>query len=186
MKVKFCLSILLITTLSRSYLIAQGTEGQLTKNQLRIDFLFPGIAFERAVSKDMSFVLDSHVGLTSADNNELVRKNVAMQTISLQYRYYLNLQKRFSKGRSTLTNSGLYTGIITEQAIFYGQKESTLFSKAGIISGFQQTFHNGFNINVAGGAGYTDGINFKAKIRPIIQLSLGIVLGAKKKYRQKE
>lgn len=166
-------------------IFAQGTEGELSKNQFRIDMLSPGIAFERSLTKDMSIVIDSHLGITSIDQaNGDKNKTIGIQTISLQYRYYLNLQKRLSKGKSTLTNSGFYTGILTEQAIFYGQSKSTLFSKAGIISGFQQTFHNGFNINVAGGAGYTDGIDYSAKIRPVIKLSFGIVLGAKKKYKQ--
>ena len=169
------------------FLFAQGVEGQLSKNQFRIDLLLPGIAFEQAVTKNMSIVLDSHlstaaIGEKSKGDNQII----GMQTVSFQYRYYLNLQRRLTKKRSTLTNSGLYSGFIVEQSVYYGQNRSTLLSKAGVLGGCQQTFHNGFNINVAGGIGYTDGIDLSAKIRPIIQLSLGIVLGAKKKYKQKD
>lgn len=163
---------------------AQGVEGELAKNQFRIDFLLPGLAYERAINKNMSLVIDSHLGATSINNkagND--EKIIAMQLVSLQYRYYLNLKNRHAKGKNTLTNSGLYTGFIAEQAIFYGQSKSTLLSKAAVGSGWQKTFRKGFNINIFGGAGYTDGITIKAKIRPTINLSLGIVLGAKKKYR---
>jgi len=162
---------------------AQGVEGELAKNQFKIDFLLPGLAFERAINKNMSLVIDSHLGASSiknkAGNDE---KIIAMQLVSLQYRYYLTLKKRHAKGKSTLTNSGLYTGFIAEQSIFYGSSKSTLLSKAALGSGWQKTFRKGFNLNIFGGAGYTDGINIKAKIRPTINLSLGVVLGVKKKY----
>jgi hypothetical protein len=167
------------------FLFAQGVEGELSKNQFRIDLLSPGVAFEHAFTKDMSFVADSHAGVAFIDRPNHERdRTLGMQTLSLQYRYYLNLKKRFSKGKGTLTNSGLYTGVLCEQAIYYGQESRTLFSKAGIVSGVQYTYPNGFNVNAAGGIGYTDGITFRAKIRPILAFSLGIVLGAKRKYGQ--
>ena len=177
---KFCL----FAILCPFFLFAQGIEGQLSKNQIRIDLLLPGVAFERAITKNMSIVLDSHFGAASiGEKAKGDDKIIGMQTVSIQHRYYLNLERRLAKGRSTLTNSGLYSGLIVEQSIYYGKYKATLLSKSGVLGGFQQTFHNGFNINAAGGAGYTDGIDYSAKIRPLIKLSFGIVLGAKKKYK---
>ncbi|MCH7402279.1 hypothetical protein ACFOUP_18240 [Belliella kenyensis] len=108
--------LMLLMLFSSNALLAQ------TENVFRVNFLNPGISYEKSLGKKMT--LDTGIGFgynasypSLAMNSENGFQYMLAAFVDVQSRFYYNFEKRESKGKSTLKNSGnflalraLYTG----------------------------------------------------------------------------
>jgi hypothetical protein len=100
MKKHFITLLLLITSLLSAQ--EESIPIKITENVLKVNFLYPGIAYEHALGKKTTLYTSlNFIPAYSRENKEL--KNWTMApNIQEEFRYYYNLEKRAKKDKNTV------------------------------------------------------------------------------------
>jgi hypothetical protein len=150
----------------------------LEDNLFKIKIISPGFGYEKSTSHNTSVAFETSVfaGLNLRDSEA---NYFLSPYVEGQFRNYYNLQKRISKGKSTLGNSGSYFAIQT--SYYFTPINNSEFSSVydglniGSVWGFQKTYISGLNIGANLGVNYNFSEKTVRKILPIMYFNLGWV-----------
>jgi hypothetical protein len=154
----------------------------VTKNQFKINILFPGFVFEHGLSDKNTLYSEVSLGAGYRKNSYYNESNVYLfPMINEQVRHYYNLEKRASKGKRTAHNSGNFVAL----SAYYNFKSISTNEEYGDYSssftvaplwGFQRTYKRNFNLEIHLGAGINID-KYNTEFAPIGNLTLGWVIG---------
>ena len=176
----FLLLITLVTTIN-----AQETDALLEKGMVKANLFFtPSINYEYNVYDN--FTLKAEAGITPTYFDIFGSKKVAFfQKYEAQGKYYYNLKKRVSKGKSVSGNSGNFVAAVynyqNKEALFSEVSRSTDFSTLGGVWGFQRSYNSGLSLLFEIGFGYdfayrSNGRDTNGRPFPLIGFELGWVI----------
>lgn len=176
----------------------EKSESQVT-DLIKVNFLTPGINYEKKVGKSQTLVALAYLNtaiLIGASSAQGIRSNVFIDpAVQLQYRFYYNYQKRQEKVKRTALNSLNYISP-TFQFVFSDRRTSSEYffeskrramNTIGAVWGFQRNYNNRLSLDFNIGLGYlfttATTINNSELIRinvgqisPMSQLTLGFWL----------
>lgn len=126
----------------------------------RFSFLPLGFGFEQRIGLRQTLAINTKLALNPISDLQ----SAAFQTVfnpglkfRIQYRAYLNMLARASRGKSIANNSGLYAGIMASyKTPSFNRNRNSLFENTaavGPIFGVQQTFPSNINIDFSMGIG---------------------------------
>lgn len=152
----------------------------VTESLFKINILTPGLTYEKGLTNNTTLCLDGNLSVGFAvHNNETVV--LATPFVRSQYRYYYNLEKRVSKGKSISNNSG---GFLALNLSYYFKPSGTNVYvsnydgfTAGGVWGFQKTYKSGVNLSANAGLGYNLSDNLTNKVVPLLNFTIGWVIG---------
>lgn len=176
----------LIMILCNNWIKAQNLS--LNKNLFKMNILSPGFSFERKVDNNKSLSLDANLSIGFALNNVNTTNSnsnfivLAAPFFRSQYRYYYNFQRRISKEKRIIGNSGsflafnssYYFNPINNQKYVNNYDGLTI----GGVWGFQKTYKSNINIGANVGLGYNfkNSNNNSDRLLPILNFTLGWVI----------
>ena len=162
------------------FLLVAQNESQLKKNLFKINILNPGFTFETGVTNNTSLCLDANLSFGFAIHNNK-STFLASPFLRGQYRYYYNLEKRITKGKSISNNSG---GFLAFNASYYFKPfGNTLYISdydgvtLGGVWGFQKSYKCGLNLTANTGLGYTMSSQQHDGVMPILNFTIGWLIG---------
>jgi len=179
MKTKFLLIALLIASLS----FAQVTKN-VEENQFKINFLAPGLEYEKAIGKNTTLNFEIGTGFALRAGSERSTEFGVYPYVEGQYRYYTNFKRRLARDKNVSNNTGNYIAM----SVLYVSGNSILgdlnFSSnnlfVGPMYGLQRTSKSGFNFGLEFGAGYYEN-DVDGGLAVRIDFSIGWVIGKNKK-----
>lgn len=147
-------------------------------NQLKLDYLTPGITYERAIGKKTTIVGSLHFDvLADMRGAGLFPKPKDFSGIggipAIGLRRYYNLPKRVGINRLWRNNSGEYFGLMGQYLVNLDTRKGRTQS-LGILWGIQRTYRR-LGFDLSGGVGYTSAKSFKVNLGPIGLASLSYV-----------
>lgn len=166
----------LLILLCIPFLVSAQDKKNTKENLFKVNILTPGFSFEKGVSMNSTFCLDTNIslGLTVHNNTTTVLKSPFIRG---QYRYYYNLEKRVSKGKDISNNSGCFIAVSTSyyckpigNDLYISNYDG--FTLGGIW-GFQKSYKSGINLSDNTGIGYNLSNNQSHKILPILNFTVG-------------
>ncbi len=86
-------------------LLANAQNGKVEKNQLKLNFLVPGIKYEAGLTDKTSITFGVGMGFSIIGGSNRDTEVSFFPFLESQYKYYYNFEKRTSKGKNTLNNS---------------------------------------------------------------------------------
>lgn len=178
---KIFLSIICLVFLTNSF---GQTTSKVEQNILKINLINPGFDYEFAESDEGSINLGLSLQPFWRNNRFGMFPN-----INLQYREYINLNRRMAKNKRTANNSGNYLALsstIVFEKVVLGNLRSgkDIFGFVGPVYGLQRTSLLGLSWNMEFGLGYYfEGTRYgflnSGNFAPIISMGLGWVLEKK-------
>ncbi len=170
-------------------LIATFTYAQFGKNcelrQLKINIFNPGLEYEMALGSNST--LDIRVAwqaaLEPASSTPLEDYDF-FPAITVQNRYYHNLNSRDRRGRQIYGNSGNYVAptaalFSPDDRIVENRLVEGIHGYGGLVYGVQRSYNSGFSFSIDAGAGYYVGA-FRGGIHPVVNLSIGWIISEKR------
>lgn len=132
---------------------------------VKINFLYPGVSYEKRISKSQTLYVNAYVliapsGLISEFGSP--DGVYIAPDLTLQYRYYYNGLKRYKNGKRTDKNSMNYMGMLYD--VFYSDMPVTQWTKeprarlvhtAGLVWGMQRNYAKHFSLGLDLGPGFT-------------------------------
>lgn len=177
--------ILLLVFLSTGFF----TYAQYGKNceirQVKLNAFNPGIEYEMALG--VNSTLDVRVAYQAAlepASAEPLEHFDFFPAITVQNRYYHNLNSRQRRRRSIYGNSGNYiaptvAAFSPGSRVVEGRLVDGMHGYGGLVYGVQRSFNSGFSFSIDAGAGYYVG-PFKGAIHPVVNLSIGWIISEKR------
>lgn len=142
--------------------ICQDSKNTDVTGVLKANFFDPGISHEKRLGMSQTlygqaFLSTSiYIGYSSALGN-LSGVDI-YPALTLQYRYYYNVDKRSNKGKRTAMNSMNYLAIVTEADFYtdrsWDQDVSRVLKTFGTAWGFQRNYPKRFSLDFNIGIGY--------------------------------
>ncbi len=193
----FLLLILMVGT------VKSQSDITVERNQFKINFLYPGLIYERGISKNSTLRAEFATFFRFSSDSENRNLIAVFPLFDGQYRYYYNFQRRESKGKKISGNSGNFLGMQTfylSQNPILGKYERSFIDFfwitpggfeiffIGPTYGLQRTYPSGFNLELQFVLGYFD-VNERtideiiansSGIFPGVSFSIGWVLGKRK------
>jgi hypothetical protein len=165
-----------------SVIIKLNAQESVEKNQVKINFLLPSISYEKALSSKST--LYSEFGMSFGIYKPIYEGVVVLPFLNEEFRYYYNLEKRTTKGKSIAGNSGSFFALNAIYNFKSLNTDSSITSQSvdfAVIPswGFQHTGKKGFSANLNLGYGYGFSNNGNQGVA-MIKLSLGWILKGKK------
>jgi hypothetical protein len=164
--------------------ILAQTDFQVEQSLLKFNIINPGFDYEFASDEDATINLG--FGLQPFLQNDVF---AFFPAVNLQYRTYINFDRRLKKQKKISDNTGNYVALSTAlifEKVLLGNLDSgsDIFGFAGPVYGIQRTSSDGFNFNTEFGLGYFfEGTNYGfwngGNFGPIISMSVGWVLRKK-------
>lgn len=163
-----------------SSLIYAQEKKLVTENIFKINILSPGVSCEKGISKNTTIAVDANlsIGFNVHNNKTTV---LAAPFLRTQYRYYYNLQKRLNKNKNIANNSGNYIAFNASHYfkpinndVFISNLDGTTI---GSVWGFQKTYKSNINLGANAGIGYNISNNQKNGVMPILNFTIGYVIG---------
>jgi hypothetical protein len=151
------------------------------KNLFKINLLLPGVVYEHGFTtkntlySELSFGIGYKNSTYSGDNWSFY------PNINEQFRHYYNLEKRVTRGKRTLGNSGNFYGLNVIYN-FESIDSNTNFSPSNPsftiapVWGFQRTYKHNLNLNLNIGVGYDISEN-ENKTVLVFNFTLGWIIG---------
>ncbi|PKB18870.1 hypothetical protein [Flavobacterium sp. 5] len=153
------------------------------KNQFKINILLPGFVYEHGFTTKNTLYSEISFGIGYRNNDYYGSEWSFYPTITEQFRHYYNLDRRTSKGKVTVHNSGGFVALHSDyrfKAISTNDALSSLESSftIGTVWGFERTYRSNFNLGLNMGAGYNVSSNSNdSGFVPVLGFSLGWVIG---------
>jgi hypothetical protein len=157
---------------------------KVNNNLLKINILTPGLTFEKRIDNNKTLCLDANIGLVYTFSSNLGNRILKTPFTRLQFRNYYNFEKRVTKGKNTLNNSGNYIGLTT--SYYFKNINDDYFINnydgfsLGAAWGLQRTYKNGLNINLNTGIGYNFSNQKNKSVIPIVNFTFGWIILNKK------
>ncbi len=155
--IKHFITLLLLTT---ALLSAQEETKpiKVTENLLKVNILYPGIAYEHALGKKTTLYSSlNFIPAYPIENKQLKYWTVA-PNIQEEFRYYYNLEKRAKKDKNTIKNTGFYFSLIAKYGLPPLGRYNSYTKIDGLTvaptCGMQYTHKSGFNMGIGLGFGY--------------------------------
>lgn len=176
------------STLSLLLILVGQANAQFGKNcelrQVKINLMNPGFEYEMALGANTTFDVKAGLQVTLDPLLPDVYEELAfLPTITGQYRYYYNFEKRQRNRKQIYGNSANY--VAPAAAIFFPGTRTIenmvvkgMLGYAGVVTGLQRSFDSGFNFSVDVGAAYYMG-QFESIIYPVANLSIGWIINEK-------
>lgn len=174
---KYCISLLILGGIFNSQ--AQ-VKPSVERNLFKINILSPGLSFEKGIGEKnvISSEISSSIGF---HRNSSGTEWLVSPYIKEQYRLYYNLEKRKQKGKNISNNSGNFVAFSASyyfkpigNSVYVSVYEGLTLAP---VWGFQRTYKGGLNIAVNTGIGYNISSNNDSKMAPVLNFSLGWVIG---------
>lgn len=171
------------------WLSATSIYAQFGKNcelrQLKINVFNPGLEYEMALGANST--LDIRVAYQAAlepASSTPLEDYDFFPAITVQNRYYHNLNSRDRRGRQIYGNSGNY---ISPTAAIFSPDDRIVENRlvegvhgyGGLVYGVQRSYNSGFSFSIDAGAGYYVG-PFRGGIHPVANLSIGWIISEKR------
>ena len=163
MQVRYLL-FLFFMAFSTSCFAQDKTQTQIV-NVTKINFLNPGLSYEKQVDKFQSLVGQAYLStsFSLSGSSSGTQSSISFDpALSLQYRFYYNYERRQKKGKRTEMNSLNYFSP-TIQTIFSKQRISSSHfmeinrracNTVGVVWGFQRNYRKRFSLDLNLGLGY--------------------------------
>lgn len=154
------------------------------KKLLKVDFLLPGITFEKGISKKSSIVVSPMLGFGFASSVDGYYFDVS-PNLALEYRYYYNLKRRFNLKKKTDNNTGNFFAakamMVSPSILNIPSKlkhiNNEFYAAIGAVYGIQRTYDSGIYILYEGGMG----INLDdSEVGPLLTFKIGYIIGKNK------
>ena len=153
--------------------------------QFKINIASPGLEYEKGIGTN--FTLDIRAALQPAIDpiaSEPLAEIEFYPALTLQSRYYHNMERRFRQGRQAYGNSANYIAptvalLIPEARVIDGVEASDPYASAGLVYGLQRSFNSGLSFSIDVGGAYYFG-SFKGGIYPVANLSIGWIVSEKR------
>lgn len=180
MKIKLFLS---------SFLIASIAWAQSAKNvenhQVSLNILLPGVVYEGGIAENSTLTAEITFGFQYRES-DFFEDGFGLYPIGrLQYRNYLNFDRRLRKGKPIAGNSGNYlapTAIFQSGNAIVGDLDTVSVFGFGVVYGIQRTAPKGFQFRLEGGPAYFKD-DFNSGIGLLLAAKIGWVLGNRSKTR---
>jgi hypothetical protein len=149
--------LLLLGLLTVASINAQD-KAAVEKNQFKINFLAPEVVYEHGFDAKNTLYSELSLGFSYSYNGSFGSNLSLVPDITEQLRYYNNLEKRASTGKSTYKNSGGYVAV-TANYNFESIKSNDSFSTTipsltvGPFWRFERTYKHNFNLGLNMGLG---------------------------------
>lgn len=152
-------------------------EVKVDDNQFRLNILNPGLTFEKGIGKTETLCLDTNIAWTFTTST---KTGIALTPFGrLQFREYYNLEKRVSKNKNILKNSGNYIALNTSYYFKSINDNDFVYLddgfNIGAAWGLQRTYKSGLNINLNTGLAYNFSNRREKSIHPLINFTIGWV-----------
>ena len=177
-----------LTTLILPILISSTTFAQrrVEDNLFSLNVLAPGATYEFAVGNASTINASLEFGILYRNSDFFEDGFGIYPGGTLQYRFYNNFKRRESKGKNTFGNmANFFAPSVYLQSgnPLIGDLEtvSDLNGGAGVIYGLQRTGKKGFQFNLMFGP-FVFFDDFDTEAGLLLDVRLGFVLGAKKKF----
>lgn len=153
------------------------------KNLFKINILTPGFTFEHHLNKNNTFNLDANLSIGFSVKNTTTNSHnlniIFGPFLRGQYRFYYNFDKRVTNGKSIYKNSGEYLAL---NSSYYFKPNNEYINvldgfTLGGVWGFQKTYKCNLNLGANLGFGYNFSKNVKQDVLPIINFTVGWVIG---------
>jgi len=167
-------------------LLVNAQNGKVEKNQLKLNFLVPGLKYEAGITDKTSVTFGVGMGFSIIGGSNKDTEVSFFPFLESQYKYYYNFEKRRSKGKNTLNNSANYISFIavvqSQKPLFKSDRyDDRALIVVGPTWGFQRTYKSGFNLSLDLGVGYAfESSGGNGFVSPLIDIELGWVLNRKK------
>jgi len=183
---------------------AQEDSSPATENVARLTLLNPGVAYEAKTGKTNSLMLHAFLNSSFAVETDFFDGTDDIiwyvdPSLSAQYRFYYNLQKRMESGKRTAKNSAnfiapVYEGYLTKRPLDASESEyenRRVISVIGAVWGMQRNYAGRFSLDLYAGPGvgfgktYDYGIQGSRNIKTgvtfslLAQVNIGFWLGKK-------
>lgn len=153
--------------------------------QFKLNVFNPGVEYEMALG--VNSTLDIRVAFQAAlepASAEPLENFDFFPAITVQNRYYHNLNSRQRRRRSIYGNSGNYIAPTVAmfspgERIVEGKLVDGLHGYGGLVYGIQRSYNSGLSFSIDAGAGYYAG-PFKGTIHPVVNLSIGWIISEKR------
>jgi hypothetical protein len=155
-------------------------EKKVKSNLFKIIILSPGLNFEKGIGKKSTISSDigSSVGFHS---NNSGTEWLISPYVKEQYRLYYNLENREQKGKNISNNSGNFVAFSASYYFNPIGNSNYVSVYDGLtlapVWGLQRTYNSGLNFTVNTGVGYNISRNNNNKIVPVLNFSLGWIIG---------
>lgn len=160
-------NIAIVIFLLASVTLVNAQDASSSKNSLRLNFLNPGIGGEfqitpnQTFSANLNFVPQFGAQIPGKESGRESRYYYGLlPTLSAEYRFYLNPQKRINRGSSVYNNSGFYLAPrarYSAHSIKIGGEIPKPFRDAefalGGVIGYQKTFKSNLQMDFNIGLG---------------------------------
>ncbi len=163
---------------------AQSTK-KVENGLFKVNALLPGVSYELGVGSNSTLNFEAVVGFSVNGGSNRDTEFGIYPGLQAEYRNYVNMNRRISKGKNISGNSGNYVSFLNQfqfGAPLIGDLENTsdYFYNAAVVYGLQRTYTKGFYFNLsAGPAIFRD--DFSVDTGILIDARLGWVLGRRKK-----
>ena len=167
------------------FVYGQSEEVKVEKHLLSVYFIPLKISYELGIGKSNTVELGGGLnGVTWIENNgdfDQFRFGIA-PFAEAYFKNYYNLDKRYSKGKRTASNSGNYWGLFARYRFepIAGDTDDTRFNSIFIapVWGFQRNYRSHFSLgmDLGFGVGFNNGGSY---FSPVVRLKLGFVLFSK-------
>ncbi|OQD42248.1 hypothetical protein [Croceivirga radicis] len=154
---------------------------QVEESQITLNLLLPGVIYEAAVGDRSTMALEGTIGFQYVESS-FSESGFGIYPIGrLQYRNYLNFDRRLSKGKNIAGNSGNYIApLLAVQGgkAFIGDLDfyEDYFALAGAVYGLQRTGKKGLQFRFEVGPAYLFS-EYDGGFAIATALKLGFVLG---------
>jgi hypothetical protein len=169
-----------LTFLLAPFVLFAQNDNPTTVDLFKVNILNPGITYEKSLSKNTTLCLDANLsfGVAIHENHTIF---LTVPYLRGQYRYYYNLDKRISKGKDVSRNSGGFIALNTSYYLSPIGNDTYISNYDGFtlggVWGFQKTYKSGFNLGATAGLGNNFSSNQVHKVMPILNFTIGWVIG---------
>ena len=178
------LSTAFVLFFSIATLSAQSTK-KVEDGLLKANALLPGISYELGVGDKSTLNLEGIIGFALNGGSGRSTEFGIFPGIQVDYRNYLNFERRLRKNKNISGNSGNYVGLLNQFQFgkpLIGDLEfsSDYYYNLAVVYGIQRTRPKGFYWGVSFGPGiFVD--DFGTDTGLLVDVRLGWVIGGRKK-----
>ncbi len=148
---------------------AVAQEAPTTASVLKIALIDPGVSYEQKIGDKQTIaiqgIIRSRISLGYSSALGTTSDIYFDPALNLQYRYYYNLEKRFTKGKYTYQNSGNYLTALTEAQLSKiplnpdasDEHDRRLVHSVGAAWGFQRNYKSHISLDIQLGGEFSYG-----------------------------
>ena len=169
------------------FVVCGLTAQTVEKKMFKVNALLPGIAYELAIGEQSTLKADALIGFALTGGSNRSTEFGVFPGLALEFREYVNFERRMDKGKNINGNSGNFFGVLGQYQFgdpLVGELEfnSNSYYNIAAVYGMQRTGAKGFYWSLSfGPAIFVD--DFDSVTGVLIDARLGWVINWKKQKK---